>query len=316
MINSLFIKYSMLSRQMLAMCCMVLSMISYQLSASFAKYLFQVLDPTSVVVFRLSFAAILLCLFLRSWRVIRHLPQVHWRSLLLYSISLGIMNILFYHALVQLPQGIAVGLEFVGPLGVALFAIRQRNDAIWVVCAILGVMLLMPWLQHGGHISWQGTLFALGAGLFWALYISFGKQVVRHNAVIGLHSLTLGIGLAAVMWMPYGMWNNAAGLFNVHYWGYAVGLAFLATVIPYALDMYAFKYLSKLSYGTFTSLAPALAALTGIVLLDEHLSAIQWLALCLIMIASIGVTVSTYLQSRHHDTAPTDKTADKQAMAS
>jgi inner membrane transporter RhtA len=282
-----------LSQQWLAMLCMLIAMMAYQLSASYAKYLFHVLDPTSIVVLRLCFACILVGLMLRSWRMLKQLHTIQWGSLLCYSLSLGCMNMLFYHSLVLLPQGIAVGLEFIGPLGLALFAVKKKTDAIWVIFAIVGIILLMPWSDYDG-ISWLGVILALSAGVFWALYIYFGQKVVRQN--LGMHSLTLAIGLAALMWLPVGLVNHAAGILNPQFWGHAIGLALLATAIPYALDLYALKFLNRLTYGTLTSLAPALAALTGLILLNEYLTLLQWVALFFIMLASIGITVRNNYQ--------------------
>lgn len=288
----------------IAMLCMLIAMIAYQLSASYAKYLFSVLDPTSIVVLRLVFATLIVGLMLRSWRILPRLKEIGWRDLTLYSLSLGCMNVMFYHSLSLLPQGIAVGLEFVGPLGLALLAVKQKSDFIWVLCAIIGVACLMPW-QGQDDISWLGVALALGAGFCWALYIYFGQRVVRQN--LGLHSLTLGIGLAALMWLPIGLINNPVGVLDVSIWPYAVGLALLATAIPYALDLYALKFLNRLSYGTFTSLAPALGALMGLILLDEYLSLIQWMALFLIMLASIGITARNHFQSKNQTQAQTEQ---------
>ena len=274
---------------------MLIAMIAYQLSASYAKYLFTVLDPTSIVVLRLVFATLIVGVMLRSWRIFSRFKEINWRDLALYSLSLGFMNVMFYHSLSLLPQGIAVGLEFVGPLGLALLAVKQKSDLIWVACAIIGVAMLMPWQGHN-NISWLGVALALGAGFCWALYIYFGQRIVRQN--LGLHSLTLGIGLAALMWLPVGLINNPVGVLDVSIWPYAVGLALLATAIPYALDLYALKFLNRLTYGTFTSLAPALGALTGLLLLNEYLNVIQWVALFLIMLASIGITLRNHQKNK------------------
>lgn len=108
---------------------------------------------------------------------------------------------------------------------------------------------------------------------------------------IGMHALTIAIGLSALTLLPFGLWSNAPALLDTQYWGKALVIAILATAIPYALDLMALKRLSKLSYGTLSSLAPALAALAGLVLLHEKISFIQWIALACIMIASIGVTL-------------------------
>ncbi len=276
--------------QLVAVLYMVLSMVSYQISASFAKQLIATLDPLTVTILRLCFATILVAIMFRSWKVLSKLKYLKWRDLLLYSASLGCMNILFYTSLGKLPQGIAVGLEFIGPLGLALLSIKQRSDYIWVVFAILGIALMVPWHDaNSENFSYFGAACALSAGLFWALYIYFGHRVVQQN--IGMHALTLAIGLSALTLLPFGLWNNTPALIDTQYWGKALVIAVLATAIPYALDLMALKRLSKLSYGTLTSLAPALAALAGLVLLHEQISFIHWIALACIMIASIGVTL-------------------------
>ena len=276
--------------QLLAVMFMVLSMISYQISASFAKQLFLVLDPLTVTILRLCFASIIICLMFRSWHILKRLSFLKWRDLLCYSAALCLMNVLFYMSLGKLPQGIAVGLEFIGPLGLALLSIKNRSDYIWVLLAILGIVLMVPWGQaQGDNFSIIGAAFALGAGLCWAFYIYFGQKVVHQN--IGMHALTIAITLSALTLLPIGLYNNATALLDTQYWPKALVIAILATAIPYALDLKALKILSKLSYGTLSSLSPALAAITGMLLLGESIGAWQWAALVCIMLASVGVTL-------------------------
>lgn len=276
--------------QLVAVLYMVLSMVAYQISASFAKQLIATLDPLTVTILRLCFATILVAVMFRSWKIIAKLKELKWRDLLCYSAALCCMNILFYTSLGKLPQGIAVGLEFIGPLGLALLSIKQRSDYIWVAFAILGIALMVPWHDaNAQNFSYIGAACALSAGLFWALYIYFGHRVVQQN--IGMHALTIAISLSALTLLPFGLWNNAPALMDTQYWGKALVIAMLATAIPYALDLMALKRLTKLSYGTLSSLAPALAALAGLVLLHERISLIQWVALACIMVASIGVTL-------------------------
>ncbi|MDM1291508.1 EamA family transporter [Acinetobacter indicus] len=280
----------MQNAQLLSVLFMVLSMTSYQISASFAKQLFEVLDPLTVTILRLCFAAIIICLMFRSWKIISRLSFLKWRDLLCYSAALCLMNVLFYMSLGKLPQGIAVGLEFIGPLGLALLSIKQRSDYIWVLLAILGIALMVPWGQaNSDNFSVFGALCALGAGFCWALYIYFGQRVVQQN--IGMHALTIAISLAALTLLPIGLYHNAAALVDTQYWAKAIAIAILATAIPYALDLKALQHLSKLSYGTLSSLSPALAALTGLVLLGEQISLLQWVALFCVMLASVGVTL-------------------------
>lgn len=275
--------------QLLAVLYMVLSMISYQISASFAKQLFTVLDPLTVTILRLCFAAIIVCVMFRSWKIISRLPYLRWKDLLCYSAALGLMNILFYMSLGRLPQGIAVGLEFIGPLGLALLSIQNRSDYVWVFLAILGIVLMVPWGQAGINFDVFGAACALGAGLCWAFYIYFGQKVVHQN--IGMHALTIAISISALCLLPIGLYQNSAALIDNHYWGKALVIAILATAIPYALDLKALKQLTKSSYGTLSSLSPALAALTAFFLLGEKITLIQWVALACIMLASVGVTI-------------------------
>lgn len=275
---------------LIAIVAMLLSMMCYQISASFAKQLIAVLDPLSVTILRLCFASVLVFLMFRSWKILSKLSTFKWRDLLGYSGALGLMNVLFYMSLGKLPQGIAVGLEFIGPLGLALLSIQQRRDYIWVLCAILGIALMVPWQQAAQtNFSMTGAAFALGAGLCWAFYIYFGHKVVRQN--IGMHALTIAISLSALVLLPIGLVHQPEHLINPEHWPKALLIAILATAIPYALDLFALKRLTKLSYGTLSSLSPALAALAGLVLLSEKISLLQWIALGFITLASIGVTL-------------------------
>jgi len=267
--------------QLLAVLYMVLSMMSYQISASFAKQLFLVLDPITVTILRLCFAAIIVGVMFRSWKIIQRLPFLKWRDLLCYSAALGVMNILFYMSLGKLSQGIAVGLEFIGPIGLALISIQNRKDYVWVMLAILGIVLMVPWGQaNSSNFDLLGAACALGAGLCWALYIFFGQRVVQQN--IGMHALTIAISISALCLLPIGLYNNTPALIDTQHWGKA---------IPYALDLKALQHLNKTSYGTLSSLSPALAALTGFILLGEKITLLQTVALICIMLASVGVTV-------------------------
>ena len=277
--------------QLTAVLYMVLSMVAYQISASFAKQLFEVLDPLTVVTLRLVFASILVILMFKSWRILKQLPDLKWKDLLLYSASVCFMNVLFYASLGRLPQGIAVGLEFIGPLALAFFSIQHRGDYLWVMLAILGVGLMVPWADaNAENFSYLGATMALGAGLFWASYIYFAQKVARQN--IGMHALSIAIVLSALALLPMSAVHNPSALIQFEYWPQALMIALLATAIPYALDLKALKTLTKLSYGTLSSLSPALAAIAGWLLLNERISLLQTLALVCIMCASIVVTYS------------------------
>jgi inner membrane transporter RhtA len=292
--------FPMPNTQLPAVMFMVLSMTSYQISASFAKQLFSVLDPLTVTILRLCFAAIIVCVMFRSWQIVKRLPYLKWKDLLCYSAALGLMNILFYISLGKLPQGIAVGLEFIGPLGLALLSIKNRGDYVWVFLAMLGIGLMVPWGQAAAqNFDLIGAVCALAAGLCWAFYIYYGQRVVQQN--IGMHALTIAISISALCLLPLGLYHNAPQLLDTQHWGKALVIAILATAIPYALDLKALKILTKTSYGTLSSLSPALAAFTGFLLLGEKIGLFQWIALACIMIASIGVTVRSTrrMQTEH-----------------
>ncbi|MBU3847910.1 MAG: EamA family transporter [Candidatus Acinetobacter avistercoris] len=291
--------------QLTAVLFMVLSMVAYQISASFAKQLFEVLDPFTVVTLRLCFASILVVLMFRSWRIFKRLPHLKWKNLLFYSGSVCLMNVLFYASLGKLPQGIAVGLEFLGPLTLALLSIQYKSDYIWVILAIFGVGLMVPWQDaNAANFSFIGAAMAIGAGVCWAAYIYFGQKVVRQN--IGMHALSIAIVLSALVLLPISAVHNPTALIKFEYWPQALLIALLATAIPYALDLLALKSLSKMSYGTLSSLSPALGALAGWLLLKEQISLLQGVALLCIMVASVGVT---FRASRRSDStlATTDE---------
>lgn len=269
---------------------MVLSMMVYQFSASLAKYLFSMMDPLAVTLLRLMFAAMLVALMLRSWRVVSQLKQLNWWLMVLFAMSLAGMNVMFYAALAKLPLGLAVALEFAGPLALALLSITRKRDMIWVLCATGGIVLMLPLsLQAAQMAPWLGIIYALGAGVSWACYIYLGQKIAWQP--IGLHSLTLGLGIGALLILPFGLYQYPQQILNPMNWGYAIALALLATAIPYLLDLYAMKHLERVQYSTLSSFSPALAALTGLIVLNEHLNVMQWLGMILLIIASIGVTV-------------------------
>ncbi len=159
-----------------------------------------------------------------------------------------------------------------------------------MLLAILGIVLMVPWGEaNSSNFDLLGAAYALGAGLCWALYIYFGQRVVQQN--IGMHALTIAISISALCLLPIGLYNNASALIDTQYWGKAITIAVLATAIPYALDLKALQHLNKTSYGTLSSLSPALAALVGFILLGEKITLLQTVALVCIMLASVGVTM-------------------------
>lgn len=265
---------------------MLLSMISTQFSASVAKQMIMQLDALTVTIFRIFFAAIISFILFKSWRMIPILKS----DLILYTIALCLMNTLFYFSLGKLPLGIAVGLEFTGPLLLALVSIQHRMDLLWVGFAIVGILLMVPWSEALElNFSFLGAICALGAGFCWALYIYYGQRVATAN--LGIHALSLALCFSSIILLPIGFIWHPEPLLTPSYWFQGLLIAIFAAAFPYTLDILALKNLTKLSYGTLSSLSPVLAALAGLIFLHEYLSLLQWIALFFIMIASIGVTL-------------------------
>ncbi|WP_336961036.1 EamA family transporter [Acinetobacter pittii] len=269
---------------------MLISMISTQFSASIAKQLIIELDALTVTIFRIFFAALISFILFKTWRVFPTLKLISRKNLIFYTLSLGVMNTLFYYSLGKLPQGIAVGLEFTGPLLLALVSIKNKKDYIWVSFAIIGIFLMVPWSEVlKFNFSFIGAICALSAGFCWALYIYYGQKVATEN--LGIHALSLALCFSSLFLLPIGFINNPEALLRPSFWVQGLIIAIFAAAFPYTLDILALKNLSKVSYGTLSSLAPILAALSGLVFLKEYLSIYQWIALVFIMIASVGITL-------------------------
>jgi inner membrane transporter RhtA len=260
----------------------LVGIVSVQVGASLAKQLFSVAGAAGTVALRLFFAALVLLLV---WRPALRLGRRAWPVVLTYGVVLGLMNLSFYQALARIPQGIAVTIEFLGPLAVALAGSRRLIDALWALLAGAGVVLLA---ETRGDLSTAGLLFALGAGVCWGAYIllsaALGSRTTEGNG------LALGMAVAAVIAMPAGVVETGTGLLSP--WILLIGLAvaLLSSVIPYSLELEALRTIPPRVFGVLMSLEPGVGALAGLVLLHESLHALQWVALCCVVAASIGAT--------------------------
>ena len=260
----------------------LLAMVSVQTGASIAKTLFAVVGPVGTVALRIGFGTLVLVAALRPWRT--RITRTNWQPLALYGVSIGVMNLCFYLALSRIPLGIAVALEFTGPLAVAVLSSHRAIDFLWIGFALAGLGLILP-IAHTQGINFVGALFALGAGACWALYIVFGRKT---GADHGARSVALGSLISALIVVPAGVLSAPPALFSrsVMLLGLAVGI--LSTALPYALDMMALTRLPARTFGVLMSLDPAIGALCGWVFLDEQLTILQWTAIVLIILASAG----------------------------
>ncbi len=267
---------------------LIIAMISIQSGASLAKSLFPVVGAQGTTALRLIFASLILLLVLRPWRA--RLTAKSLRTVMLYGISLGSMNMLFYMSLQTVPLGIAVALEFTGPLAVALWASRKLIDFLWVALAVIGLLLLIPAGESSTSIDLVGAGYALGAGACWAAYIVFGQKAGADN---GIQTAALGVTIAALFIAPIGVVHAGAALLDVSLIPAALGVAVLSTALPYSLEMVALTRMSARTFGTLASLEPVFAALSGLIFLHEDLSLTQWLAIGAIIVASIGATLGS-----------------------
>ena len=272
-----------------ALLLLLIAMISMQSSGSLAKILFNQFPILTVSSLRLLLGSLILAVIFRFWQV--NFKQVRWKAIASYGIALAGMNALFYLSINRLPLGIAVSFEFIGPLSVALFYARQKFDFIWVGLAILGLVLLFPFDQASASLDPIGIAFALGAGACWALYIVAGQ---KPSGVSGNHTVCLGMFVGMLCLMPLALLTGMpTSAFEPSNFIYFIALAVLASALPFTLEMIALRNLSALSFGTLMSVEPAIAALSGFVFLGEKLLWTQWLALAVIITASIGCTVTT-----------------------
>jgi inner membrane transporter RhtA len=268
----------------------LLGIVSVQVGAALAKHLFGVVGSLGAVALRLFFAAAVLNLV---WRPSPRLERRTWTVILGYGLTLGLMNLCFYLALARIPLGIAVTVEFLGPLAVALAGSRRWPDAGWAVLAGGGVVLLT---EGRGALDVVGLLFALAAGTFWGLYILAGAALGRHTAEG--NGLALGMAVAALVAVPCGIADSGTALLRPWALAAGFGVALMSSVIPYSLDLEALRRIPPRVFGILMSLEPAVAALVGLVVLGESLGWTQWTAVLCVVAASAGATRSAK-QSEH-----------------
>jgi len=259
------------------------SLVALCAGTSFAKSLFPLIGAEGTTTLRLVFSTALLMLFLRPWR--RTWVRADLLPLALYGVPMGVMNLLFYCALKTVPFGLAVAIEFTGPLAVALWSSRKTLDYLWVILAIAGLGLILPWQGSTDALDPIGMGFALGAGCCWALYIVFGQRVA---ARYGAMATPMGMLIAAMVVAPVGLAVAGEALFDSHLLLTGLVVALVSSAVPYSLEMYSLQHLPQHTFSVLLSLEPAVGALAGWLVLSEQLSAQQLLAMGLIMAASMG----------------------------
>jgi len=276
----------------LAIGMLLISMVSYQCGASLAKHLFPQVGAQGATAYRLGLSALILLLWRRPWRrssTGQDTGRRDWRALWGYGLSMGAMNLVFYMSLRTIPLGIAVALEFTGPLALALFGSRRLLDFVWIALVVAGLALLLPLRGQMHALDPVGVMYALAAGVGWALYIVLGKKA---GAAHGADAVTLGTSVGALLAIPFGIAHAGSALLSPALLPYALGVAVLSSALPYSLEMVALTRLPARTFSTLLSLEPAIAALAGVALLGERLSLLQWLAIVTIIVAAAGTALS------------------------
>ena len=266
---------------------LLIAMASIQSGASLAKSMFPIVGAQGTTTLRLIFASIIMLLILRPWRA--KLTAKSLKTVIVYGIALGGMNLLFYMSLRTVPLGIAVALEFTGPLAVAIFSSRKAIDFVWIGLAITGLLLLIPLGEGAQGIDLVGAAYALGAGVCWALYILFGQKAGADN---GVQTAALGVIIAALFIAPVGIVHAGSALLTPALIPIALAVALLSTALPYTLEMIALTRMPTRTFGTLMSIEPAFGALSGLLFLHEVLSVTQWIAILCIIMASVGATLT------------------------
>ncbi|MFZ2217787.1 MAG: EamA family transporter [Rhodoferax sp.] len=260
------------------------SVIALGIGTSWAKqWLFPLVGAQGTTAVRVGLSAVLMLLLWRPWRW--HLSRTDARAIALYGVALGGMNLMFYMSLRTLPFGLAVAIEFSGPLAVAIWSSRRAVDFVWVALAIAGLAMLLPLGLSASALDPVGLLFALAAAVCWALYIVFGKRAGHLHAG---HTVSLGLLMAAIVVVPVGIAHAGAALLTPTVLLIGLAVAAVSSAIPISLEMMALKRLPKETFGIMISMEPAVAALLAWVLLGEHLNLVQWLAIGCIVAASMG----------------------------
>ena len=268
----------------------LLGVISLQVGAAFAKQLFAQAGAAGVVTLRLVFAAAVL---LAVWRPSLRMDRRTLAVVAGYGVVLASMNLSIYQAIDRIPLGVAVTIEFLGPLVVAVFGSRRRLDLLWAALAAAGVFLLS---DAQGGVGLAGVAFALLAAVMWAGYILLGGKLGSRTT--GGNGLAIGMAFGAVFALPFGVTGGGTALLRPEVLGAGLLVALMSSVVPYSLELEALRRIPARVFGVLMSLEPAVAALAGLAVLGERLGLVQWLAIGCVVVASVGATRSARPEQR------------------
>lgn len=262
------------------------SQLSLNVGAAVAKHLFPLIGVEGVTAYRVGFAALLMMAVFRPWRTPLTWPQAC--NVAVYGSVIGLMNLMIYRSFNLIPLGIAVAIEVAGPLTVAVLSSRRPRDMVAIALAVVGLYFLLPIHGHVDQLDPVGVAYAAGAAVCWALYIVFGKRV---SVMHGGQSVAWGMTAASLFILPVGAWYSGAVLLTPSYMAIGLAIAVMSSALPYTLEMLSMRNLSSRTFSMFSSAAPALSALAGMLMLGEHLTLTQWLAIAAMVAASALTTL-------------------------
>jgi inner membrane transporter RhtA len=263
----------------------LVSILSVQFGSAVARTAFDVTGANGITLMRLAFSGLILTALVRP--AVRRWSRTQWRAAVLLGLTMGSMNLVFYLSIREIPLGVAVTVEFIGPLLVALVQTRRLVDLLWVVLAGGGVALLG--LEGGADLPFTGLALALLAGLFWGGYILASANVGR--LVPGMDGLAVALLVSALLALPFGADGATRAVDDPLVLLAGLGVAFLSSIIPYGLELSALRRIPTRVFGILMSLEPAAAALAGLLVLGQRLGPRELVALVLVSAASLGVTL-------------------------
>ncbi|MBF4516044.1 DMT family transporter [Flavobacterium sp. ANB] len=264
----------------------LLAIISVQCGAAIAKTLFPAIGAAGTASIRIGVSALILLIAYRP--NLKEITREQWKIVVPYGLSLGAMNLVFYFAIERIPIGLAVTLEFIGPLLVAIIGSRRLIDYCWVLLAAAGIVLIAPW--SNGRIDPLGVLFALIAGALWAAYIVLGGKISK--IMNSGQAVSTGMLFAAILILPFGFYENGLANLTPKLLGMGVALALLSSAIPFTLEMKALGQLPPRTFSILMSLEPAAASICAFIFLQENLSFYEILAVVCVVVASAGSTLT------------------------
>jgi inner membrane transporter RhtA len=267
---------------------LLVSIVSIQLGAAVAIHLFETIGPIATVFLRIAISAVLLLVAGRhEIGRIRLVPRRVVVMLLVFGCVIGAMNMCFYSAIARIPLGIAVAIEFIGPLGVAAVTSRRPREFLWIGLAVAGLVLLTP--RIGTDLDPVGVAFALAAGAGWAGFVLISPRVARSVGGVGL---ALAMGIAALFTLPFELAVGGLGRLDLPVLAGALAVAIFSTALPLSLEFEALRRMTARAYGVIVTMEPVAAALVGVLVLGQTLPPIALLAIACVTAAAVGVTLS------------------------